>query len=175
MYVGRDPNSSDIKNSTGVVYPENPIKFFDDDVPDLGGALDLVVNQLDVFLLHQDGHVTACRYGPDKEVRKTECQEPAPYTDNRVGREDKNPWIFPDTEFVMLQATRLPDASIYMLDAANTSLYQFSYQLNLEHVMRPQYNRNYPLPETKPSGFGISPDLELFLAFDNQLFIAPLN
>ncbi len=175
MYVGRDPDSTDIKNSTGVVYPENPIKFFDDDVPELGGALDLVVNQLDVFLLHQDGHVTTCRYGPDKEVRKTECQEPAPYTDNRVGREDKNPWIFPDTEFVMLQATRLPDASIYMLDAANTSLYQFSYQLNLEHVMRPQYNRNYPLPDTKPSGFGISPDLELFLAFDNQLFIAPLR
>lgn len=175
MYAGRDPDSTDIKNSTGVVYPENPIKFYDDDVPDLGGALDLVVNQLDVFLLHQDGHVTTCRYGPDKEVRRTECQEPTPYTDNRVGRDDKKPWIFPDTEFVMLQATRLPDASIYMLDAANTSLYQFSYQLNLEHVMRPQYNRNYPLPETKPSGFGISPDLELFLAFDNQLFIAPLR
>ena len=175
MYVGRDPDSTDIKNSTGVVYPENPIRFFDDNVPDLGGALDLAVNQLDVFLLHEDGHMTTCRYGPDKEVRKTECQDPTPYTDNRVGREDKKPWIFPDTEFAMLQATRLPDASIYMLDAANTSLYQFSYQLNLEHVMRPQYNRNYPLPNTKPSGFGISPDLELFLAFDNQLFIAPLR
>jgi hypothetical protein len=175
LYVGRDPDSTDFENSTGVVYPENPIRFFDDEVPDLGGALDLVVNQLDVFLLHQDGHMTACRYGPDKEVRKTECQDPAPFTDNRVGREDKKPWIFPDAEFLMLQATRLPDASIYMLDAASTSLYQFSYQLNLEHVMRPLYNRSYPLPETKPSGFGISPDLELFLAFDNQLFIAPLR
>jgi hypothetical protein len=45
----------------------------------------------------------------------------------------------------------------------------------LEKVWRPQTNRNYPLPDKAPTGFGISPDMEVFLAYDNQLFIAPLN
>jgi hypothetical protein len=69
----------------------------------------------------------------------------------------------------------VPDSSIYILDARNTSLYQFSYQLNLEHVLRPQYNRSYPLPDSEPSGFGVSQDKDLFLAFDNKLFIAPVQ
>lgn len=175
MYAGKNPNQPDTGTASGIVFAESPVKFLDEEIPDLGGALDLVINQLDVYILHQDGHVTTCRYGPDKAARLTECQDPSPYTDNRVGREDKKPWIFTDSLFIMLQATRLPDASIYMLDTLNTSLYQFSYQLNLEHVLRPQYNRSYPLPESQPTGFGISPDNELFLAFDNKLFIAPLQ
>jgi hypothetical protein len=119
--------------------------------------------------------MTTCRYSPDKVVRLTACQDPSPYTDNRVGRTDKKPWIFVDSLFVSLQAARVPTSSIYVLDARNTTLYQFSYQLNLEHVLRPQYNRSYPLPESEPTGFGVSTDKDLFLAFGNKLFIAPLQ
>jgi hypothetical protein len=175
MYAGKNPNQPDSETSSGIVFSESPIKFLDEEIPDLGGALDLVINQLDVYIMHQDGHMTTCRYGPDKAVRLTECQDPSPFTDNRVGREDKKPWIFTDAEFVALQAVRVPDSSIYILDARNTSLYQFSYQLNLEHVLRPQYNRSYPLPDSEPSGFGVSQDKDLFLAFDNKLFIAPVQ
>ncbi len=175
MYAGKNPNQSNSDTASGIVFAESPIKFLDEETPELGGALDLVINQLDVYILHQDGHMTICRYGPDKAARLTACQDPSPYTDNRVGRADKKPWIFADSVFIALQAARVPDASIYVLDARNTSLYQLSYQLNLERVLRPQYNRSYPLPESEPTGFGVSPDKDLFLAFDNKLFIAPVQ
>jgi len=175
MYVGKNPNQPNAEASSGIVFAESPIKFLDEESPELGDALDLVINQLDIFILHQDGHMTTCRYGPDKAVRLTECQDPTPYTDNRVGRPDKKPWIFPNAFFVALQAVRVPDASIYILDSGNTTLYQFSYQLNMEHVLRPQYNRSHPLPDSQPSGFGVSPDQDLFLAFDNELYISSIN
>jgi hypothetical protein len=175
MYAGKNPNQPNIDTASGIVFAESPVKFLDEEILDLGGALDLVINQLDVYVLHQDGHMTTCRYSPDKAVRLTACQDPSPYTDNRVGRTDKKPWIFVDSLFVSLQAARVPTSSIYVLDARNTTLYQFSYQLNLEHVLRPQYNRSYPLPESEPTGFGVSTDKDLFLAFGNKLFIAPLQ
>ena len=175
MYAGKNPDQPNVETAVGMVFAERPMEFFDEDVPDLGGAIDLAVNQEDVYILHEDGHMTTCRYSSEKEVRLTECEDPAPYGDNRVGRQDKRPWIFTDTAFRMLQATRLPNSSIYILDALNTSIYQFSYQLNLERVLRPQYNQNYPLPEIQPSGFGISQEMEIFLAFGNKLFIAPLT
>ena len=175
MYAGKDPNKPDIETATGIVFSEKPIKYLDEDIPDLGGAIDLAINQEDLYILHADGHMTQCRYSAEKAVRLTECKEPSPYTDNRVGRTDKKPWIFPDASFSMLQSTRLPNASIYLLDTLGQSVYRISYQLNLERVLRPQYNKNYPLPLTAPSGFGITPESDIFLAFDNRLFIAPLT
>jgi hypothetical protein len=175
MYAGKDPDKPNVETATGVVFSNPPIKYLDEDVPDLGGAIDIVVNQQDLYVLHADGHMTHCRYSADKQVRLTECQEPSPFTDNRVGRPDKKPWIFTDASFSMAQATRLPNASIFLLDSVGQSIYQFSYQLNLERVLRAQYNKNYPVPATAPSGFGITPESDIFLAFDNRLFIAPLQ
>jgi hypothetical protein len=175
MYAGKDPNKPGDKTATGIVFSEKPIKYLDEDIPDLGGAIDLSINQDDLYVLHADGHMTQCRYSADKGVRLTECKDPSPYTDNRVGRPDKKPWIFTDAAFSMAHSTRLPNASIYLLDTAGQSVYRISYQLNLERVLRAQYNKNYPLPLSAPSGFGITPESDLFLAFDNRLFIAPLK
>ena len=174
-YAGKDPNKPDVETATGIVFSESPIKYLDEDVPDFGGAIDLVVNQEDLYVLHADSHITQCRYSADKVVRLTECQDPSPYTDNRVGRLDKKPWVFTDASFTMAQATRPANASIFLLDTTGQSIYQFSYQLNLERVLRAQDNKNYPVPDSAPSGFGITPESDLFLAFDNRLFIAPLQ
>ena len=116
MYAGKDPNKPDIETATGIVFSEKPIKYLDEDIPDLGGAIDLAINQDDLYILHADGHMTQCRYSAEKAVRLTECKEPSPYTDNRVGRTDKKPWIFTDAAFSMAQSTRLPNSSIYLLD-----------------------------------------------------------
>jgi hypothetical protein len=175
MYAGKDPNKPDIETATGIVFSDKPIKYLDEDTPDLGGAIDLVINQDDLYILHADGHMTQCRYSAEKAVRLTECKEPSPYTDNRVGRMDKKPWIFMDAAFTIGQSTRLPNASIYLLDTKGPSVYRFSYQLNLESILRAQYNKNYPLPLSAPSGFGITPESDIFLAFNNRLFIAPLK
>ncbi|MDK2982041.1 MAG: hypothetical protein PWQ55_2388 [Chloroflexota bacterium] len=171
MYEGQNPNDPD---TSGIIFSESPIQFLDEDVPDFGGAIDLTVNEEDLYVLHADGHMSLCVYSPLKDVKLTECQDPAPYSDSRAGRE-KNPWIFMDSRFDLMQQTVLPNAAIYILDSQNGSIDQFSFQLNLERVWRPQTNRNYPLPDKAPTGFGISPDMEVFLAYDNQLYIAPLN
>lgn len=171
MYEGQNPTDTE---ASGIIFSESPIKFLDEDVPDFGGAIDLTVNEEDLYVLHADGHMSLCVYSALKDVKLTECQDPAPYGDNRAGRE-KNPWIFLDSNFRMLQQTVLPNAAVYILDSQNRAIDQFSFQLNLERVWRPQTNRNYPLPDKAPTGFGISPDMEVFLAYDNQLFIAPLN
>jgi len=171
MYEGQNPN--DLETS-GIIFSESPIQFLDEDIPDFGGAIDLTVNQEDLYVLHADGHMSLCVYSALKDVKLTECQDPAPYSDNRAGRE-KKPWIFMDSSFKLMQKTVLPNAAIYILDSQNQAIDQFSFQLNLERVWRPQNNRNYPLPDQAPSGFGISADMEVFLAYDNQLYIAPLN
>ena len=171
MYEGLNP---DDEEAAGIIFSESPSRFFDEDVPDLGGAIDLAVNEEDLYILHEDGHMSQCKYSALKDVKLTECQDPAPYNDSRVGRE-KKPWIFMDSRFILMQQTTLPNAAIYILDAGNRSISQFSYQLNLEKVLKPQISREYPLPDRDPTGFGVTSDMELFLAYNNQLFIAPLR
>ena len=171
MYEGVDREN---ENKEGIIFSLSPTKFLDEDVPDLGGAVDLTVNEEDMYVLHEDGHMTLCRYSALKDVKLTECQDPSPYSDDRAGR-DKNPWIFMDSRFELMRQTQLPNAAIYILDGANRSINKFSYQLNLESVLKPQTNRDYPIPDVDPTGFGITSDMEIFLAFGNQLFIAPLQ
>jgi len=168
-------NSADATGMSGIIFTESPTKFFDEDIPDLSGAVDAFVNQEDLYILHGDGHMTLCRYSAPGEVKLTECEDPAPFTDNRVGIENTKPWIFMGTHFIGMQQARVPNASLFLLDDVSSALYQFSYHLNLERTLKPQTNRNYPMPTSKPSGFGITPDQEVFLAYGNQLFIAPMK
>jgi hypothetical protein len=175
MYAGKNPNKMDVPGATGIFFVESPIRFLDEDVPDFKGGVNLAVNQAELYVLHEDGHMTLCRYSPTKEVRLTECQDPAPYTDNRVGREDRKPWIFMDAHFTMMQDLKVPTLSIFILDTQDPSVYQFSFQLNLERTLRITRNKNFPLPDTPPSGFGVTPDMELILAYDNRLYLAPMR
>ena len=168
-------NSAETTGMSGIVFAESPSPFFDKDIPDLGGAVDASINQEDLYILHDDGHITLCQYSLLKGVKLTECEDPAPFTDNRVGSENMKPWIFMGTHFIGMQQTRLPNASLFLLDDVSSALYQFSYQLNLERTLKPQTSRNYPMPTSIPSGFGITPDQEVFLAYDNQLYIAPMQ
>jgi len=171
MYQGKDPDKPEL---SGIVFSESPVNFFDSDIPDLGGAMDFSVNQEDLYILHQDGHMTVCQYSPQKEINNTECEDPFAYTDNRVGHE-KNPLIFLGAQLGMLQQVRLPNAALYMLEVNSRSIFQFSFQLNLEQTLKVQPNKNYPVPDSPPSGFGISPEQDVFLAYNNQLFVAPLR
>lgn len=175
MYAGRNPSKPDVATAAGIVFADTPKKFFDEDIPDLKGAIDVAVNQQEMLILHQDGHMTLCRYSAQKEIRLTECQDPAPYTDNRIGRDNKKPWIFLDSEFTMMQDTKLPNLSVFILETSEPAVYQFSFQLNLERTLRIMPNKNFPIPKNAPSGFGVTPEMEIILAFDNRLYIAPLR
>ena len=168
-------SSTGASGMSGIVFAESPIQFFDDNVPDLGGAIDLVINQEDLFILHEDGHMTFCQYSTLKDVKQTECEDPAPYNDNRFGSENKKPWIFMGTNFTDMQYVKLPNASLLVLDEISGTLYKFSLQLNLEQTLKLQINQDYPIPSIPPSGFGVTQDNELFIAFANRIYTAPLQ
>ncbi len=157
----------------GINFASAPKSFFDERIPDLGGAINLTVNQDDLFVLHADGHMTTCQYSAYKQAKKTECSDPAPYSDDRLGRE-KHPWIFMDAHFISLQATFVPNASIYLLDDSKNMIYQLSYQLNLESTLSMQPSQTYPIPATKSTAFAVSPAQTIFMAFGNQLFLATM-
>lgn len=158
---------------SGINFVASPQPFFDEDVPDLGGAIDIAVDAGELYVLHADGHMTTCQYGENKALKKTACKDPAPYTDARLGHE-KSPWIFMDSHFISMQATHLPNSAIYILDDINRAVFQMSYQLNLEATLKIAPSRAYPAPARAPTAFGVSTTQYLFLAFDNQLYFASL-
>lgn len=154
-------------------FTSTPRPFFDEDIPDLSGAIDLAVDKEDLYILNADGHMISCQYSVSKDVKLTTCQDPKPYTDNRLGRQ-KNPWLFMDSSLISMQATYLPNASLFVLDNSNRAVLQFSFQLNLENTFKIKPSRTYPIPNSNPTAFGVSNSQSLFLAFGNQLYFAPL-
>jgi hypothetical protein len=158
---------------SGINYVVSPHPFFDDDIPDLGGAIDLAVDAGELYVLNADGHMITCQYGENKTLKKTACKDPTPYTDARLGHE-KSPWIFMDSHFIAMQPTHLANSSIYILDDANRAVFQMSYQLNLEATLKVLASRTYPIPSQAPTAFGISTSRFIFLAFGSQLYFANL-
>ena len=175
MFAGKDSTELNDEAAKGVSFSEKPKRYFDTDKPDLGGAIDLVVNQDDMYILSNEGFMIQCRYSSDKDVRLTECKVPSRFSDNRVGRSEKKPPVFGDASFQLMNSTRLPSASVFILDSKGNSVYQFSYLLNLERILRAQENKKFPIPSIPPTGFGVTPESDIFLAFNNQLFVAPLK
>ena len=158
---------------SGINYVVTPTPLFDESVPDLGGAIDLAADQEEIYILNADGHMITCQYGENKDLKKTACQDPTPYTDDRLGRE-KSPWIFLDSHFISMQATHLPNSSIFILDEVNRAVFQLSYQLNLEATLKVMPSRTYPIPTQAPTAFTVSTSQSIFLAFSNQLYFATL-
>ncbi len=169
-----DKNSVWMYRGSGINYVVTPVPYFDETVPDLSGSIDIAADQEELYILNADGHMVTCRYSEDKILKKTSCQDPAPYTDDRLGRE-KSPWIFLDSRFIEMQTTHLPNSSIYILDEVNRAVYQLSYQLNLEASLKVMPSRTYPIPNQAPTAFAVSTSQSIFLAFANQLYFASLH
>ena len=179
-----DPMKNDIltyesSNNTdndlsGIVFVEAPSSFFAEDIPDMGGAIDATINQNDLYILHEDGHMTLCQRSYE-ETRSPECEDPVPFSDNRISSENKKPWIFMGTKFIAITQSTLPNPSLLLLDEISGTIFQFSMQLNLDNTLKPHVNPDFPLPSPPPTGFGILLDQEIILAFGNQLFTAPLQ
>jgi hypothetical protein len=167
-------NSVWMYRGSGINYVVTPNPFFDETIPDLSGSIDMAADQEELYILNADGHMVTCRYSENKDLKKTSCQDPAPYTDDRLGRE-KSPWIFLDSRFIEMQATHLPNSSIYILDEVNRAVFQLSYQLNLEASLKVMPSRTYPIPTQAPTAFAVSTSQSIFLAFANQLFFASLK
>jgi len=143
---------------------ELPTFFFDEDVPPMGDVIDITVNRDELYLLHQDGHLTTCTFG-----YPTRCTDPAEYKRRQDGIMETMP-IFEDTRFREIQFAPPPDASIFLLDPESRSIYHFSMRLTYQKQYRPQSN----LPEGEITAFSVSPNHQIFIALGNQIYLTPL-
>jgi hypothetical protein len=170
----------DVKNNavwrydgTDLIFPDMPRLFFDREVPVMADAIDLTIYQDDLYLLHQSGQMSRCTYS-NFDFSPTRCTDPAPYEDGRAGRE-QNPTSFGDAQFMHMQVTQPPEASLYILDGKKgPAIYQFSLQLYLAKVLRPAVNADFSLPNQAVTAFAVTPGRLAVLAFGNQLYYASL-
>lgn len=160
-------------DGTDLVFPNMPRLFFDKEIPVMADATDLAVYQDDLYLLHESGQMSRCTYS-SFDFSPTRCTDPAPYEDSRSGRET-NPTVFSDAQFLHMQVTQPPEASLYILDKKKgPAIYQFSLQLYLAKVLRPSVNSDFTLPEQDVTAFAITSGRLAVLAFGNQLYYATL-
>jgi len=154
------------------VYSDEPRLFFNDEVPELRDVVDMVANNEDLYLLHENGVMTTCIFR-SFSFAQTRCTDPTLYNDLRRGRSLSVPRM-PDTQFIQMQTTAPPDPSLYMLDAAGPSIYHFSLRLNLQNHFSPDPDIEYTQPGRAPSAFAISSNRIIYLAVGNQVYYAPM-
>lgn len=144
-------------------FSELPTLFFDEHIPPMGDVIDLTLNRDDLFMIHNDGHLTTCAFG-----YPTRCQDPAMIKDVRDGGESSP--IIDDAVFHEIQFAPPPDPSLYLLEPSTPSIYHFSVRLSYQR----QFRSLNPLPEGPATAFTVSPNRQVFLAIGNQIFISPL-
>ncbi len=174
LYV-LDPESNAVWVYWNGNYGDPPRLFFDEEVPPLENAIDMTVDQDDLYLLQADGRIILCTFSR-LGVAPTRCQDPAPYTDTRQGHE--NQVMVPDPPFTQILATQPPDPSTYLLQPENLAIYHFTLRLlTYQRQYRPQADIETVgvSPGEPATAFALSPDTRVaFLAVGNQVLYAAL-
>jgi len=144
-----------------------PQNYFESQVPDLDDVVDMIVTNDELYLLHQDGHLTMCQFGW-MTVSPTSCLDPVNYLDTRKGRE--NTELTPEYPFSQLANNPPPDPSLFLLEPGTQSIYHFS-------LRSPAFQHLY-MPSEKLGGgsstaFAVNSfDRLFYLANGNDVFYA---
>ncbi len=150
-----------------------PTMFFGEQVPQsMNTAIDLAANTSDLYLLFEDGHVTACA-ASHYEVVPLRCTDPLNFVDNRPERQP-GPKIT-DAIFNQMSFAGAPDPLLYLLEPLTRAVYYFSPRSNsLE--MRGQYRAGVEQSNNLFNGpataMNISPNRHIFLSTGDQVFFA---
>ena len=167
LYV-LDPQTNAVWIYRGMDITQSPRLFFDQQIPSLGDAIDMAINQNDLYLLHEDGRLTTCVYGA-LSTSPTRCEDPQVYTDPRPGRQSGA--YIEDAFFSQIQFSPPPEPSIYMLDPQAQAIYRFSVRLTLDR----QFRSKEPLGNAPASAFSVNrSDHAIYLAVGDQVYYAPL-
>lgn len=156
----------------GLNFGTGPRLFFDNDVPDLAGAIDLAVYMDDLYILNQDGHMVFCTYSY-VEVTPTRCTNPYNY---HVGVSGQDMQDLPtlNAQFTQIQTTQPPEPSMFFLDVSGRSIQQFSLSLNYVRRLQPRTDGGDALPDTAPTAFTVTTGRNVIVAYGNQVYLAPL-
>ncbi|MEX1248644.1 MAG: hypothetical protein WEA61_09185 [Anaerolineales bacterium] len=145
-------------------YAEEPRFFFGAEVPNLRRALHLAIELDDLYLIHEDGHMDLCHFSDDLEDPTT-CEDPAQYTDTRLGRESGE--TIGGVIFAQLQISEPPQPALFLLDPVARAVYRLSLTLSLDT----QFQSSTPLAEGLATAFAITPNRAILIAIDNEIYI----
>jgi hypothetical protein len=148
-------------------YEQEPQFYFGNEVPPLQDIVDLAVSGDELYLLHQDGHLTLCEFSGIAGA-PTRCIDPAPFIDARPGF--ANIPLVLENPFGRLMTTPSPDSSLYLLQPANQSVNRMSLK---QLVYQRQYAPLEPLPGGEATAFTVDPlERIIYLATGNNVFYA---
>jgi hypothetical protein len=158
IYVSQDGVFKDSPQSLTATAPIN-----------LNSAVDITANGPDLYILHDDGHLTVCTISY-VTTAPTQCSDPASFADSRPGREP-NPLVIAGTSLSQVEYVPPPDPSIFLFDADTSGVYHFSLKLNLHRVIKPLITGTNRLPKKTPTAFTVSPNRTIFIAFDDEVYV----
>jgi len=168
LYV-LDPHSNAVWIYWNSKIRESPQLFFGNEVPEIQDAVDLMVNNDELYLLHADGTVTLCVFS-NLGVAPTRCSNPD-YIDFRPGKE--NMPIDLEQPFTQILLNPPPDPSIYLLDPENQLVNHFSLR---SLTYQRQYASLDPLPGEIATAFAIDPvERYIFLAIGNEIYYGAIQ
>lgn len=163
-----DPQTNAVWIYRGMDVASQPRLFFSEEIPPMQDVIDFAVNMNDLYMLHEDGHLTTCAYSGMLES-PTRCKEEAILTDPRPGRES-GPTLA-DATFSEILFSPPPDPSLFLLEPEAQTLYHFSMRLALQRLYR-SLNK---LPQAPATSMAIDKDNRTaFMAIGNQIYHAPL-
>lgn len=149
-------------------FNEQPTLFFDEQIPPLQNAADMLVDRDDLYLLQQDGRLIICAR-ETLVVSPTRCQFQN-FVDRRSGRE--NLPFNPSSPFTQITYSAPPDPSLYFLESASHAVYHFSLR-NL--AMQRQFLPEQLLPSKPATAFAVNQaQRTIFLAIGNQVYYAAI-
>jgi hypothetical protein len=174
LYV-LDPTGNNIWAYQGVsgIFTDSPTMFFGQQVPqNMSASIDLAANNSDLYLLFDDGHVTACPASHFEGV-PLRCADPVTFADNRPERQP-GPKIT-DAIFNQISFAATPDPLLYLLEPLTRAIYYFSPRsdsLELRGQFRASVEQSNTLFTGSATAMTISPNRNIFFSVGYQVFYA---
>lgn len=139
--------------------------FGDTDAPAIADAIDLAASDGELYLLHEDGHITKCVIS--NPASPPSCSE-IMFSDDRVGGVSEATMAW--TGFTSIKHRAQLGLRLYLLDPEQQAVYSFSPQLKYQKQFRPEQEFSAPA-----SAFTIERHEQIFLAIGNQVYVARLE
>jgi hypothetical protein len=151
-------------------FVDRPYFFFGDQIPNIENAIDLAVNDGELYILHGDGHLSTCSFSSIDTV-PTRCDDPATLTNPLPAYHDTN--LFSQTHFTQMMFAPAPDSNLLILDTDNQSIFRFDpLSLQLQDQLQPPTGHTNPLPPIPASAMTMSPNHILFVALKDEVYFA---
>lgn len=148
---------------------DRPYFFFGGQTPEKQDVIDLLVSGDDLYMLHADGHLSACSYSR-LETKPTRCEDPIPLINPFPAYQDEN--LFASAHFTQMFFAALPDPSILLLDADAQSVFRFSPRaFELQNQIRAARGV-HSIPPGAVGAAAIAPNHVLYLAVNGQVYFA---